>query len=142
MNLTTPRSNIDYNEIMQQNQIWKRYDLDNCKKRLNSNGYFEVAYPEHPYSVDGHMLFHRLVMEDHLQRYLDPDEIIHHVNELKTCNEVYNLFLVSAEEHTAIHRLGKQHKPKARASMSRAHQKIVQTRTRGAGGRFVKGMDI
>lgn len=102
----------------------------------NSNGYFAVKFPEHPNAVDGWILLHRLVMEDRLQRYLEPEEVVHHVNEIKTCNEIWNLFLTNEVEHTLIHRMGKAHKAKSRVNMSKAHKKIVNRRTRGPGGRF------
>lgn len=118
--------------------MWTPHDLENRLERKNSNGYIAVHYPEHPNNVDGWILKHRLVMENHLGRYLEPDEVVHHVNEIKTCNEVWNLFLTDEIEHTFIHRLGKQHARSSRASMSKKHQKIAQTRQRDIFGRFSK----
>lgn len=119
---------------------WMGHDLEKRKKRKNSNGYLEVFYPEHPYNVDNWVLLHRLVMEDHIGRHLEPDEVVHHLNEIKTCNEIWNLFLTDEKEHTLIHRMGKRHKKSSTANMSKAHKKIVHRRVRGADGRFIKGL--
>lgn len=42
-------------------------------------------------------------MEQHLGRFLEPGEVVHHINEIKTDNRLENLYLCSAEEHVQIH---------------------------------------
>jgi hypothetical protein len=119
--------------------MWKAHDLEKRDKRRNSNGYFEAWYPEHPRNVEGWVLVHRLVMENHIQRYLTLDEVVHHVNEHKECNEIWNLFLTDESEHTFIHRLGHRHRSSTRRKMSESHKKIAQNRVRGPDGKFAQG---
>jgi hypothetical protein len=65
-------------------------------KRKDKSGYILVYVPDHPY-CDGDYLVreHRLVMEKHLGRYLKPEEIVHHINQIKSDNRIENLKLFS-----------------------------------------------
>lgn len=117
---------------------FKLVDWQVMPTKINSNGYLQVFYPEHPNNVHGWVLLHRLIYEDYVKRYLTDLEVVHHVNELKTCNEIWNLFLCSESEHTIIHRMGKRHTKKAAASMSKAHKVLAKKRKRGEHGYFIK----
>jgi hypothetical protein len=46
---------------------------------------------------------HRLVVERWLGRYLRPEELIHHRNQIKTDNRIENLQVVTNAEHMIIH---------------------------------------
>lgn len=107
-------------------------------KYIDDKGYVRVLRPKHPFANKGYVYEHRLVMEAHLGRYLQPWETVHHINEIKTDNRIDNFFLTTVEEHSAIHREGKKksvaHKQQVRKNMKAASKK----RKRGAGGTYAK----
>ena len=79
------------------------------KRELNANwkggykqwdGYIRIRCPEHPYvAVDGYLPQHRLVMEEHIGRYLLPNEHVHHIDGDKSNNKIENLELLSPNNH-------------------------------------------
>jgi len=71
-----------------------------------ARGYMFVLSPEHPHkSSTGYVRKHRLVMEEHLGRFLNTGEVIHHVNENKMDNRIENLRLFNSHsEHMKMHK--------------------------------------
>jgi hypothetical protein len=88
---------------------FRPFDLSSYEKFENEKGYVAIYVGEgnHPHENKGMVLVHRLVMEAHLGRWLEPREVVHHINEIKTDNRLDNLFLCSPEEHVAIHNRGR-----------------------------------
>lgn len=84
----------------------------NGGRNLRSNGYIEVYCPTHPKAKTRKYIYeHILVMEQHLGRYLNADEVVHHINGNKTDNRIENLQLMTNSEHVASH----GHKNKGRS---------------------------
>ena len=74
---------------------------------VNSNGYILIWNPDHPYSdKNGYIKRSRLVMEQHLGRYLEPIEIVHHKNEIRHDDRIQNFTLFPSKgKHTSFHRI-------------------------------------
>lgn len=62
-------------------------------KIITPSGYVKKYSPEHPNNVIGYVLEHRLVMEEILGRYLEPNEEVHHKNGIRNDNSKENLEL-------------------------------------------------
>lgn len=62
--------------------------------KVKSDRYIRIYMPEHPFCrKDKYVYEHRLVMENFLGRYLDPQEEIHHLDGDKHNNAISNLML-------------------------------------------------
>lgn len=73
-------------------------------KKKKSDGYYRVYCPNHPHSSkDGYVMEHILVMEKHIGRYLNEDEVVHHINHVRDDNRIENLQLMTFKEHSSLH---------------------------------------
>ena len=96
-----------------QSQIGRKQlkDISGCNnpnwrggRRPDKDGYILVYEPSHPYkNCDRRVREHRLVMEKHLNRYLLPDEVVHHINEVRDDNRIENLQVMDKKKHDLIH---------------------------------------
>jgi len=77
--------------------------------KRDKDGYVYRYRPDHPYATSqGYVYEHRLVLEEYLGRYLEPEEIAHHCNEVKNDNKIENLDITLRREHPVIHFKGKK----------------------------------
>lgn len=76
----------------------------NIEKIISKGDYFYCIVREHPNRTkNDYVLLHRVIMENHLGRLLNTNEIVHHKNENKKDNRLENLEVLSASEHAKHH---------------------------------------
>lgn len=103
--------------------LWK------IEKIVSKGDYNYAVVQDHPNSNKyGYILHHRVVMENHLGRLLNPDEVVHHVNGDKKDNHIENLEVHDVREHSRSHGLLKGRKmvdlqcPQCRREFTREHR--------------------
>jgi hypothetical protein len=78
--------------------VWK------IRKVVHKGDYNYALVPDHPFATkNGYVLEHRVVIENHLGRLLNSDEIVHHKNRNKKDNRIENLEGKSNSEHVHAH---------------------------------------
>ena len=91
---------------------------------VNSQGYILIYKPDHPFSnTRGYVREHRLVMEENIGRYLEPNEAVHHINGNKSDNRIENLQLMTHSQHNS-YESQKKWTPELRQQASIAHKKL------------------
>lgn len=90
-------------------------------KQKTGNGYIMLLLPRHPYADKrGRVAEHRYIMEQHLGRYLNPDEIIDHINEITDDNQIENLQIVTFQENLRLSRERKKIKDATKTKNTRS----------------------
>lgn len=98
----------------EKNNFWKG------GRKTNAKGYVLILKKEHPFAGAGGYIFeHRLVMENHIGRYLNKDEIVHHKNGIKNDNRIENLELTTFSEHVKTHHVGSFRSSSTREKISK-----------------------
>jgi len=76
------------------------------KKTVKCGKYIYAVVPEHPRAIKfGYIYLHRIVVENHLGRILELDEIVHHKDGNTKNNSIDNLEVMKQSEHAKKHRL-------------------------------------
>lgn len=101
-------------------------------RQTDKSGYVLLSRPFHPNANDGgYVREHRLVMEAHLGRYLTKEEVVHHINGVKSDNRLENLQLYDKHSNHKSDELkgnrysAKPHKPHNRSKRSPAEMLVA-----------------
>lgn len=79
-------------------------DTIQYERKLTSNGYAKI------FTDEGWKLEHHFVLEDYIGRKLKKEERIHHIDGIKTNNDINNLVIFpDNKSHTHFHKQIKQH---------------------------------
>lgn len=90
--------------FMQNNHIQGAF-MWKVKSIVNKGDYNYALVPDHPNCTkNGYVLEHRIVVENHLQRLLTKEEIVHHINGNKKDNRIENLEVMNYKEHVKHHK--------------------------------------
>lgn len=75
--------------------------------RMLLDGYWYIYSPDHPNRTKTkYVAEHRLVMEKKVKRFLLPKEVVHHINGIRTDNNISNLVLCqSTGKHSSEHHI-------------------------------------
>lgn len=76
---------------------------------VDADGYILIKKNDHPFGTsNGYVREHRLVMESKLDRYLMPEEVVHHINGVNDDNRPENLELFESNaQHLKAELTGK-----------------------------------
>lgn len=80
----------------------------NIEKVVSKGDYYYAVVPTHPNKTKhNYVLLHRVIMENHLGRVLNKNEVVHHKDGNKKNNDISNLQLLTNSEHSKLHALEK-----------------------------------
>lgn len=108
-------SNIGVNKLASlagyESKVKNQFEPNLGKVVIGKEGYPEVYIGKsYPYRPGGYRSIreHIYLMETYLDRRLEKNEVVHHIDGDKTNNTLENLFLTTTEEHNKIHACSEQ----------------------------------
>lgn len=89
--------------------------------------YIHIYEPSHPFAHhNGYVYQHRIIIEKIIGRFLNPIEVIHHIDEIKTNNSLNNLIaFTSKSAHIRFHSNPNNVKPEEIIFDGRNHTKFI-----------------
>lgn len=94
-------------------------------RKINKYGYVEIYKPESKMACSmGYVKEHRYVMSQYLGRDLTPDELVHHIDGIKTNNNIENLEIMTKGIHGCIHHKGSIFSDTHRMRISESKKRI------------------
>lgn len=92
-------------------------------QRKDSNGYVSIL------TDSGWIKEHIWIIEKFLNRKLEPNECVHHIDGCKQNNNIYNLCLFTKSQHSHFHRQVRQFKM-TRPRLTEIRNNIIQVKLR------------
>jgi predicted DNA-binding protein YlxM (UPF0122 family) len=72
--------------------------------KKHNRGYVLAYVPKHPKAhSDGYAMLHTVLYEQSIGRYLNDNEVVHHINHDRSDNRLENLMLMDKHEHFSMH---------------------------------------
>lgn len=84
-----------------------------------NKGYVMEYHPDHPRAdKKGYVFAHIVAYEKHVGTRVPDGYVVHHINGLKSDNSPQNLAMITREEHTILHHIGKKRSKETKAKLS------------------------
>jgi hypothetical protein len=86
---------------------------------MTKHGYIMEYHPDHPRAdKKGYVFAHIVAYERHTGTTVPEGFVVHHINGLKADNSPQNLAMITREEHTVLHHIGRKRSKETKAKIS------------------------
>lgn len=140
MILVCENCEISYNKPLSHVRVGRQFCTRVCYTNWYKNNpgtWVDIVSGYRYIWLDGKQIFeHRHLMQNHIGRKLEKNEVVHHIDGNKLNNTLSNLQLMTKKEHTLFHNLNKEPftskrlpiSDETRKKMSDSHKKRWQDR--------------